>query len=181
MTSNHYVDNKKFLTEMAKHREAFLAAKERGEPAPQASRYICECIMKICENLSHKPRFLYYTYRDEMVLDGIEKCIKAVNNFDHTRFNNPFAYFTMIAYNAFWGRINLERDELYVKYKSTAMAGILDEYELNENEDGTFRQFELYQNISEYIDNYETHMSEKKNKKTKKPDAFGVEQFVGEE
>ena len=55
-------------------------------------------------------------------------------------------------------------------------AGVLDEFELNENEDGTFRQFELYENISEFISNYENAQKEKKAKK-----AAGLERFVDED
>ena len=69
-----------------------------------------------------------------------------------------------------------EKKQLYVKYKSTETAGILDEYELNENEDGTFRQFEMYENISEFIQNYENAKKAKKIKKT-----VGVEKFADKE
>ena len=68
-----------------------------------------------------------------------------------------------------------EKKQLYVKYKSTETAGILDEFELNENEDGTFRQFELYENISEFIVNYENARKEKKAKRA------GLEKFVDED
>ena len=46
---------------------------------------------------------------------------------------------------------------------------------MNENEDGTFRQFELYENISEFIQNYENARKEKKAKKA------GLEKFVDED
>ncbi len=63
----------------------------------------------------------------------------------------------------------------FTVYKATETAGILDEFELNETEDGTFRQFELYDNISEFIVNYE---NSRKNKKAKK---VGLEKFVDED
>ena len=131
--------------------------------------------MKIAENLSHKPNFLSYTFRDEMVADAIENCVMYVDNFDPAKSSNPFAYFTQIVYYAFLRRIQKEKKQLYVKYKSTETAGILDEFELNENEDGTFRQFELYENISEFINNYENARKEKKAKKA------GLEKFVDED
>ena len=176
MAKNHYINNKDFLTEMIKYRQAVAKAKRQGERKPQIPRYVGECFMKIAENLSHKPNFLSYTFRDEMVADAIENCVMYVDNFDPTKSNNPFAYFTQIVYYAFLRRIQKEKKQLYVKYKSTESAGVLDEFELNENEDGTFRQFELYENISEFIENYENARKKKKAKK-----ASGLEKFVDED
>jgi len=175
MAKNHYINNKDFLKEMTAYRTAIRKAKRLGQPKPQIPRYVAECFMKIAENLSHKPNFLSYTFRDEMVADAIENCVMYVDNFDPSKSSNPFAYFTQITYYAFLRRIQKEKKQLYVKYKSTETAGILDEFELNENEDGTFRQFELYENISEFIQNYENARKEKKAKKA------GLEKFVDED
>lgn len=176
MAKTHYINNKDFLTEMTKYRLAVAKAKKAGEKKPQIPRYVAECFMKIAENLSHKPNFLSYTFRDEMVADAIENCVMYVDNFDPSKSTNPFAYFTQIVYYAFLRRIQKEKKQLYVKYKSTEIVGILDEFELNENEDGNFRQFELYENISQFIENYENARKEKKSKK-----AAGLEKFVDED
>ncbi len=154
MAKNHYINNKDFLKEMIKYRTAIRKAKRLGQPKPQIPTYVAKCFMMIAENLSHKPNFLSYTFRDEMVADAIENCVMYVDNFDPSKSSNPFAYFTQITYYAFLRRIQKEKKQLYVKYKSTETAGILDEFELNENEDGTFRQFELYENISDLIFTY---------------------------
>ena len=175
MAKNHYINNKDFLKEMTAYRTAIRKAKRLGQPKPQIPRYVAECFMKIAENLSHKPNFLSYTFRDEMVADAIENCVMYVDNFDPAKSSNPFAYFTQITYYAFLRRIQKEKKQLYVKYKSTETAGILDEFELNENEDGTFRQFELYENISEFIVNYENARKQKKAKRE------GLEKFVDED
>jgi hypothetical protein len=175
MAKNHYINNKDFLREMTAYRTAIRKAKRAGLPKPQIPRYVAECFMKIAENLSHKPNFLSYTFRDEMVADAIENCVMYVDNFDPSKSSNPFAYFTQIVYYAFLRRIQKEKKQLYVKYKSTETAGILDEFELNENEDGTFRQFELYENISEFIVNYENA------RKAKKAKRAGLEKFVDED
>jgi hypothetical protein len=162
MAKNHYISNKDFLTEMIKYRQSIAKAKKTGEKKPQIPRYVAECFMKIAENLSHKPNFLSYTFRDEMVADAIENCVMYVDNFDPSKSSNPFAYFTQITYFAFLRRIQKEKKQLYVKYKATESAGVLDEFELNENDDGTFRQFVLYENISEFIENYEVAKNNKK-------------------
>jgi hypothetical protein len=175
MAKNHYINNKDFLKEMIKYRQSIRKAKRQGLTKPQIPATIAKCFMMIAENLSHKPNFLSYTFRDEMVADAIENCVMYVDNFDPSKSSNPFAYFTQIAYFAFLRRIQKEKKQLYVKYKATETAGILDEFELNENEDGTFRQFELYENISEFISNYENARKEKKAKKA------GLEKFVDED
>jgi len=175
VAKNHYINNKDFLREMTKYRTAIRKAKRLGQPKPQIPRYVAECFMKIAENLSHKPNFLSYTFRDEMVADAIENCVMYVDNFDPAKSSNPFAYFTQITYYAFLRRIQKEKKQLYVKYKATENVGVLDEYELNENEDGTFRQFELYDNITEFIDNWENARKAKKAKKQ------GLEKFVDED
>ena len=175
MAKNHYINNKDFLKDMIKYRTAIRKAKRLGQPKPQIPTYVAKCFMMIAENLSHKPNFLSYTFRDEMVADAIENCVMYVDNFDPSKSSNPFAYFTQITYYAFLRRIQKEKKQLYVKYKSTETAGILDEFELNENEDGTFRQFELYENISEFISNYENA------RKAKKAKRAGLEKFVDED
>lgn len=162
---NHYVDNKEFLKEIIKYRESVLEAKKENRTKPQIPRYVAECIMKISEKFSHNYRFLYYSFRDEMVADAIENCIRYIDNFDPAKSLNPFAYFTQVVYWAFLRRIQREKKQLYVKYKYTEITGILDEDELNENEDGSFRQFEMYDNISEYIKKYEDSQKKKKEKK----------------
>ena len=172
--NNHYIDNKVFLAEMTKYKMAIEIALEQGKKKPQIPRYAAEAFMKIAENLSHKPNFLSYSFRDEMVADAIENCVMYASNFDPKKSSNPFAYFTQIAYYAFLRRIQREKKQLYVKYKSTEQAGILDEFEQLELEDGSSRQFELYENISEFIENFENAKKEKKFKK------MNLEKFVEE-
>ncbi len=60
--------------------------------------------------------------------------------------------------------------------KATEQIGILDEFELLEDGDGNTRQFELYDNISEFIHNFEENKKKKKEGKTK-----GLEKFIEEE
>jgi hypothetical protein len=101
------------------------------------------------------------------------------DNFDPTKSKNPFAYFTQIIYFAFLRRISKEKKQTYVKYKATEQMGILDEMEMMELEDGTTKQFELYDNIAEFIGNYEEAKQAKKDIATAKK-SKGIEKFLGE-
>jgi hypothetical protein len=173
----HYINNADFLLALTEYKTKVKEAKKQNLPDPAIPNYIGECFMKIAEGLSHKPNFINYSYRDEMISDGIENCLMYFANFDETKSKNPFAYFTQIIYFAFLRRIQKEKKQLYVKYKATEMIGILDEFEMLEHEDGTSSQFELYDNISEFIGNYEDAKAAKKEAKAiKKPK--GLEKFI---
>ena len=174
--TKHYVNNADFLKALIDYREKCDEASKTKKTEPPIPNYIGECFMKIAEGLSHKPNFINYTYRDEMISDGIENCLMYFSNFDPTKSKNPFAYFTQIIYFAFLRRISKEKKQTYVKYKATEQMGILDEFEMMELEDGTTRQFELYDNISEFIGNYE----ESKNKKKEANKPKGIEKFLEE-
>jgi len=173
----HYINNADFLKALVDYKEACKKAKKEKQLKPAIPNYIGECFMKIAEGLSHKPNFINYTYRDEMMSDGIENCLQYFDNFDPAKSKNPFAYFTQIIYFAFLRRIGKEKKQTYVKYKATEQMGILDEMEMMEFDDGTTKQFELYDNIAEFINTYE---KTKKAKKEVVKKSKGIEKFLGE-
>ena len=102
---------------MTEYRTARVAAEEPGETPPRVSNYIGECFVKIANHLAYKSNFVNYTFREEMILDGIENCITYINNFDPAKSSNPFAYFTQITYYAFLRRIQKEKKQLDAKYR----------------------------------------------------------------
>jgi len=171
----HYINNKDFLNALVEYKQACKFAKENKKTEPQIPNYIGECFLKIAEHLSRKPNFISYSFRDEMIADGIENCLMYFRNFDETKSANPFAYFTQIIYYAFLRRIMKEKKQLYVKYKATQQFGILDEAEMMEDENGNIVQFEMYDNISEFIYNFEENKRKKKEGKTR-----GIEKFMEE-
>jgi len=178
--TKHYINNQDFLTALTDYKASSLIATQENKPKPKIPNYIGECFMKIAEGLSHKPNFINYSYRDEMISDGIENCLMYFENFDSTKSSNPFAYFTQVIYFAFLRRIQKEKKQLYVKYKATEMYGILDEFEMMESEDGTTRQFELYDNIAEFIETYEDARKTKKAEKDALKKPKGLEKFIEE-
>ena len=116
-TDEHYVDNKKFLQAMKDWKDECRIAKNLNKPVPIVSNYIGECFMKIANHLSYRPNFINYTYRDEMISDGIENCIQYSYNFNAEKSSNPFAYFTQIIYYAFVRRIQKEKKQSHIKNK----------------------------------------------------------------
>ena len=119
----HYVDNKKFLGAMIEHRAKVQKAEEKKRKAPEVTNYIGECFLKIANHLSYRPNFINYTYRDDMISDGIENCLQYMRNFNPEKSNNPFAYFTQIIYYAFIRRIQKEKKQQDVKAKLIANSG----------------------------------------------------------
>ena len=126
----HYVNNREFSYAVVDYVSAYREAQEQGlDKLPQVPDYIATCFMKICEGLSHKPNFVRYTYRDEMVMDGVENCLKAVYNYNieaatRTGKPNAFSYFTQIAYFAFIRRIMKEKKQADIKYRFMEQADI---------------------------------------------------------
>jgi len=122
----HYVNNKEFSQAVVDYVNLAVESRGKGEDEPTIPNYIGECFLKIAEGLSHKPNFISYTYREEMVMDAVENCIKAIMNYDinkatRTGLPNAFAYFTQISYYAFLRRIAKEKrqqdiKELYIDY-----------------------------------------------------------------
>ena len=115
--SVHYIDKKEFHEAMIEWKELCKEAEEAGEEKPPVTNYIGECFLKIANGLSYRPNFINYTYRSEMVSDGIENCLQYIHNFDPDKSKNPFAYFTQIIYYAFLRRIQKEKKQAHIKNK----------------------------------------------------------------
>ncbi len=113
----HYLNNKEFLAALIEYKTAVNYAKEKGLDKPRISNYLGECFLKIATHLSYRPNFINYMYKDDMICDGIENCIQYIDNFDHNKSSNPFAYFTQIVFYAFLRRIAKEKRQLDIRQK----------------------------------------------------------------
>lgn len=153
----HYINNRD-LYEAMKVYKAKVKENING-PKPQISNYIGECIVSIANRLATKGCFCNYTYRDEMISDGIENCIQYIDNFDSDKYNNPFAYFTQTIKFAFIRRIQKEKKQQYVKMKNIQNYFTFDQVfsEMNDRQDK-----ELYENNLKFIQEYEEKLLEKK-------------------
>ena len=135
----HYVDNAKFLQAMKDWKEQCKDAEEAGDEPPRISDYIGECFLKIANGLSFRPNFINYTYRQEMISDGIENCLQYIHNFNPEKSKNPFAYFTQIIYYAFIRRIQKEKKQMQVKAKIIANAGVENMMDQLEGDDAQYQ------------------------------------------
>ena len=115
--SEHYVNNKEFLAAMVEYKKLVDKAKKEGKNNPRVPDYVGECFLKIANHLSYRPNFINYTFRDDMISDGIENCLQYLDNFNPAKSSNPFAYFTQIIYYAFIRRIQKEKKQTTIKHK----------------------------------------------------------------
>jgi len=173
----HYVNNADFLKALIEYRENVEQAAKDGKPKPQLSNYIGECILKIATHLSYKPNFINYSYRDDMILDGIENCIQYIDNFNPDKSSNPFAYFTQIIYYAFLRRIAKEKKQSYIKGKLIQDMPF-EAFELQEGDDGDYHNayLEFMQNNQTFDDSF----IERKKAKTKKKTQVSLDDFIND-
>ena len=127
--SIHYVNNNDFSTAVVTYVEKVEKAKEEKSPVPKVPDYIATCFLRIAEGLSHKANFIRYTYREEMVMDAVENCLKAIGNYNleaatRTGKPNAFAYFTQITWYAFLRRITKEKKQQEIKLKYLTKSGV---------------------------------------------------------
>lgn len=170
---NHYVNNEKLLSELVEYKYK-VKLYESGElpVKPRISEYIGSAILKISERLSSRPNFAGYTYREEMISDGIENAIMYIDNFDPEKSKNPFAYITQIIFFAFLRRIQKEKKQSYVKMKLFERADttgalkdyFVKKYELDPDKNIYAEVFKLNDNDISY---WEVKASKKKDKVVK--------------
>ena len=179
----HYVNNKDFLAAMIEFRDSVIDAKKANNERPRIPHYIGESLMKIAVHLSHKPNFSGYTYKEDMISDGIENCLLYIDNFDPEKSKNPFAYFTQIIYYAFLRRIAKEKKVLYTKLKYTEESFALNT--TNSTQDGDSQEYIPPGKVSEwsndYVDNFIEQFEETKRKKKINKDTTPVDQLINDE
>jgi len=164
--SIHYVNNADFSRAVVEYCTELQAAKAaKKNDLPKVPNYIAQCFLKICEGLSHKVNFIRYTYREEMVMDAVENCLRAIENYNveaATRSGNPnaFAYFTQIAWYAFLRRIAKEKKQQDIKLRYLSQSGI-EEYIFNETGDAAAVQV-----LQAFVDQLKDRIDKVKEKDT---------------
>ena len=186
---NNYINNKEFSQEVFSYVEKCNECKKKGIEVPVVPNYVALGFQQIAEGLSHRPNFISYSYRDEMVMDAVENCLKAIRNYnidDATRTGNPnaFAYFTQISYYAFLRRIAKEKKQQEIKDIYCENSFAADLIEGSSNQDETSRhithaaiesaKMKMSENKEltddEYVDTLENTLPKKRIRKTNDSD-----------
>jgi DNA-directed RNA polymerase specialized sigma subunit len=178
----HYVNNKEFLEAMKLYRKSVNKAKREKQPKPPVTDYIGSCFLKIANHLSYRPNFINYTFRDDMISDGIENCLQYLDNFNPTKSNNPFAYFTQIIYYAFVRRIQKEKKQVTIKNRLITESNY-DDMTLQPGEDKEFKnQFTEYLKKNMPIEEQQKIAdSNKKKPRKKKKSTSSLDYFMSYE
>ncbi|MFW6219526.1 MAG: hypothetical protein ACOC33_01530 [bacterium] len=95
--STHYISNKKFL-------ELLIEYKKTG--SKKVYNEIGKLFITLSTNLLNKTSFINHTQdrKDEMISDAVYSMCRYIDKYDTSR-DNPFAYFTRFAFNAFIANI----------------------------------------------------------------------------
>ena len=162
----HYVNNKDFTQAVIEYTREVKKARAAGKDDPMVPDYIASCLLKMAEGLSHKSNFVRYTYREEMVMDAVENCLKALSSYDgdvKTRSGTPnaFGYFTQISWFAFLRRIQKEKKQHDLKLRFIAESG-LDEFMIDPDEDP-----EVAKIVRSFVDQLRSRIDDVKEKDEK--------------
>ena len=182
----HYINNKEFSLAVVDYVKSANLAKEKDKQIPKVTNYIAECFLKIAEGLSHRPNFVRYTYREEMVMDGVENCLRAINNYKietatRTGKPNAFSYFTQIVYFAFIRRITKEKKQQDIKMRFIEKMGIEDFTAMGMDETGAAETMQYVDTLRQRISTVLTKDTAIKEfaKKEKVAEKKKLEMFMG--
>jgi DNA-directed RNA polymerase specialized sigma24 family protein len=162
--TRNYVNNKDLLEALIKYKEECREAEDAGDPLPRVPDYIGKCIYQIATRLATKPNFSGYSYKEDMISDGIENCLLYIGNFNPEKSQNPFAYFTQIIWYAFLRRIQKEKKQMYIRFKSSQnMLSTGDTYSGGEEVNLNLTTSADYMNT--FIEDFEDKLKKDKEKK----------------
>lgn len=156
-----YINNKELFKEFLSFHATKEAALSEGKEIPVITTKIAQAILQIANKLSNSFNFRDYAYKDEMIGDAIEKCIKKAHLFDPTRSSAPFNYLTQICWNAFVNRINIEQKETSIKAKIIGNTNLSEFLEQVEGEEVGSAFISFVQEEGTYVD----YVAEKRKKK----------------
>ena len=185
----HYVNNAEFSQAVVDYVTIVNECQRNNTTIPKVPDYIAQCFLKISEGLSHKSNFIGYTYREEMVMDAVENCLKAILNYNleaatRTGRPNAFAYFTQIVWYAFLRRIAKEKKQQDIKLKYLSKSGI-ENFLINEHGDEMSNQVagafvDTLRNRIDKVKNYDTEVKEFGKEEKRKKRAQIADSDLGE-
>lgn len=161
----HYINNHDFLTALMDYRRDRIIAKRTKQQAPRTPEFLGECFLKIATHLSYKPNFVNYTFREDMISDGIENCLVYMHNFNPKKSKNPFGYFTSVIFYAFIRRIQRERKHTYLRYKLIEQAVIAGDTQTTHAGGGQYHVDSAmlsFDNVQEFIQRFDEYTDKRR-------------------
>lgn len=161
--TRNYVNNKDLLDALIAYQKTCREAEDAGDGRPRVPDYIGTCIYQIATRLATKPNFSGYSYKEDMISDGIENCLLYINNFNPEKSQNPFAYFTQIIWYAFLRRIQKEKKQMYIRFKSSQ--AMIASGETYTGEDVSLHLNTAADYMNDFIEDFEDKLKRDKEKK----------------
>lgn len=116
MKKNNYLSNKELIPEIMKYKETGVASEKFGEQ-----------LLLLATQISKKPSFAGYTWRDDMISTAVLTCLKYGKNYNPDKTSNPFAYFTQIIHSAFKAYLNAQKKHSNIKKECYNKMELVDE------------------------------------------------------
>jgi hypothetical protein len=163
--TRNYVNNRDLLDALVTYKGLCREAENAGEGRPRVPDYIGTCIFQIATRLATKPNFSGYSYKEDMISDGVENCLLYIMNFNEEKSQNPFAYFTQIIWYAFLRRIAKEKKQMYIRFKSSQHMITTGGTHTGGEEDLNIHLSTAADYMNDFISDYETKLAKDKAKK----------------
>jgi len=101
----HYLDNEKFIEALEKHFIEKKAHPEIGCPNEIAAMFL----LIAQRYVNNWPSRITFDHREDMIMKGVEYCLRYMYNYKKEESLNPFAFFTQIIKTAFQQKYNYEK------------------------------------------------------------------------
>mgnify|MGYP000877830132 CR=1 FL=1 len=171
---NHYVDGDELFKAISEYAYQCRDAEASGKEKPRMSNYLGDCILKIATHCSYQRNFIGYSFREEMIMDGVEDCIRYAHNFNPDVSRYAWFYLSRCCHRAFVRRIKKE------KIQQKAKAYLIQEYSIDSLFEDDDCDSDLSNQLSDYIREnsfFDVEDDTKKVKKTK-PITGGLSQIL---
>lgn len=162
----NYINNPDFHAALKEYKVACDKADSEQVIRPVIPNYIGECILLLSQRIATRKNFSRYPFLEDMIMDAVEICFKYIDRFNPDRYDNPHAYFSRVVWNVFLQRIDKEKKQLYIKFKSSQQAigagGVCEADYMNEVD--VYTTSYDFEYMNRFIEEYERKMEEKKAK-----------------
>lgn len=175
---NYYVDKVALYAALVTWKAQCKVAIENGQEPPRLNNFIADCFMKIARHLSYHPWFIRYSYRDDMVMDGVEACVRYAKSFDPDKSKEAFSYFTRTCWRAFRHRCDREYSESLLKGELIAELSL--DTMFIDDEYGTDESSELSTSMRQFVienSSYGTRPEKKKRLRPRKDYSSPLDEF----
>lgn len=110
------------------HWKGDLATGEFSKDHGQMTRKLAHMFMKLCERYATRSNWRGYTYNDEMRSQALLQLSQIGLQFDESKSQNPFAYYTAAITNSFTRVLNIEKRSQNLRDDILEMNGLTPSY-----------------------------------------------------